>query len=262
MTSGAWTLMNAPRSSVPFWISASRAVTVAKPSFSRAERMASITSSRELKIATRGGDVRGTTAVVLSPLHARHAQRVRASRGPYAAREEQGEELTRAAALRESRPCTREAQPQCTSRRGRDAEAGAPSIVPLRRRTDSGTAAERWTSPWSLSRIKNIFYYSYIRCLKTLPSHADAIARSIAGVLVSPRVHSLDLRIRGLGDRSGRVRTFRRVPTTLSGVLGTRLVLRIGRRRSASHRLSRLLVASDHVGNGRNIGVGKLADDA
>src|SRR6266446_5909156 len=108
-------------------MSASRAVTVAKPSFSRAERMASITSSRELKIATRGADVRGTT-----PLHARHAQRVRASRGPYAAREEQGEELTRAAALRESRPCTREAQPQCTSRCGRDAEAGAPSIIPLR----------------------------------------------------------------------------------------------------------------------------------
>src|SRR5947209_4181787 len=177
MTSGACTLMNATRSSVPFWISASRAVTVSKPSFSRAERMASITSSRELKIATRGADV-------------------------------------------------------------------------------------RWTSPWSLSRIKNIFYYSYIRCLKTLPSHADAIARSIGGVLGSPRVHSLDLRIRGLGDRSGRVRTFRRVPTTLSGVLGTRLVLRIGRRRSASHRLSRLLVASDHDGNGRNIGGGKLADDA
>src|SRR5205807_8443800 len=100
-----------------FWISASRAGTASKPSFWRAERMASITSSRELKIATRGADVRGTTAVVLSPLHAGHAQRVRASRGPYAAREEQGEELTRAAALRESRPCTREAQPQCTSRR-------------------------------------------------------------------------------------------------------------------------------------------------
>src|SRR5437899_5516483 len=90
MTSGACTLMNATRSSVPFWISASRAVTVSKPSFSRAERMASITSSRELKIATRGADVRGTTAVVLSPLHAGHAQRVRASRGPDAAREEQG----------------------------------------------------------------------------------------------------------------------------------------------------------------------------
>src|SRR2546428_13385272 len=81
--------MNATRSSVPFWISASRAVTVSKPSFSRAERMASITSSRELKIATRG-DVRGVTAVVLSPRHAGHAQRVRASRGPDAAREEQG----------------------------------------------------------------------------------------------------------------------------------------------------------------------------
>src|SRR5690348_9289074 len=82
--------MNATRSSVPFWISASRAVTVAKPSFSRPERMASITSSRELKIATRG-DVRGVTAIVLSPRHAGHAQRVRASRGPDAAREEQGE---------------------------------------------------------------------------------------------------------------------------------------------------------------------------
>src|SRR6266478_1121833 len=118
MTSGACTLMNATRSSVPFWISASRAVTVAKPSFSRAERRASITSSRELKIATRGGDVRGTTAVVLSPLHAGHAQRVRAVRGPDAAREKQGEQLTQAAALRESRPCTREAQPHCTPRRG------------------------------------------------------------------------------------------------------------------------------------------------
>src|SRR5207244_3399726 len=127
--------------------------------------------------------------------------------------------------------------------------------------TDSGTAAERWTSPWSLSRIKNIFYYSYIRCLKTLPSHADAIARSIGGVLGSPRVHSLDLRIRGLGDRSGRVRTLRRVPTALSGVFGTRLVLRSGRRRSASHRLSRLLVAGDHVGSGRDIGVGQVADE-
>src|SRR5947209_10289512 len=75
-----------------------------------------------------------------------HAQRVRASRGPYAAREEQGKELTRAAALRESRPCTREAQPHCTSRRGRDAEADAPSIIPLRRRADSVTAARRWTA--------------------------------------------------------------------------------------------------------------------
>src|SRR3989442_5975011 len=37
--------------------------------------------------------------------------------GPDAAREKQGEELTRAAALRESRPCTREAPPHCTSRR-------------------------------------------------------------------------------------------------------------------------------------------------
>src|SRR2546422_8664993 len=81
--------MNATRSSVPFWISASRAVTVSKPSFSRAERIASIPSSRELKIATRG-DVRGVTAVVLSPRHAGHAQRVRASRGHDATREEQG----------------------------------------------------------------------------------------------------------------------------------------------------------------------------
>src|SRR5436309_2940725 len=44
----------------------------------------------------------------------------------------------------------------------RDAQAGAPPIVPLRWRADSGTAARRWTSPWSLSRIKNIFYCSYI----------------------------------------------------------------------------------------------------
>src|SRR2546422_9145768 len=117
MTSGACTLMNATRSSVPFWISAGRAVTVAKPSFSRAERMASITSSRELKIATRGADLRGATAVVLSPLHAGHVQREQATRGACAAREEQGEELTRAAALRESRPSTREARPHCHSRR-------------------------------------------------------------------------------------------------------------------------------------------------
>src|SRR5258707_1066192 len=132
MTSGGCTLVKATRSSVPFWISSRRAVTLAKPSFSRGGRRASVTSSREVKIATRGGDVRGTTAVVLSPLHAGHAQRVRAVRGPDAAREEQGEQLTRATALRESRPCTREAQPHCTSRCGRDAEAGAPSIIPLR----------------------------------------------------------------------------------------------------------------------------------
>src|SRR3989442_14727428 len=85
--------MNATRSSVPFWISASRAVTVSKPSFSRAERMASITSSRELKIATRG-DVRGVTAVVLSPRHAGHAQRGRGRRGAGAARGEEGADAT------------------------------------------------------------------------------------------------------------------------------------------------------------------------
>src|SRR2546422_3815401 len=127
MTSGACTLMNATRSSVPFWISASWAVTVAKPSFSRAERMASITSSRELKIATRG-DVRRATAVVLSPRHAGHAQRVRAVRGPDAAREEQEEELTRAAALRESRPCTKRHSLTAPRDVRRDAQAGAPSI--------------------------------------------------------------------------------------------------------------------------------------
>src|SRR2546426_6928295 len=138
--------MNATRSSVPFWISASRAVTVAKPSFSRAERRASITSSRELKIATRGGDVRGTTAVVLSPLHAGHVQRVRAVRGPNAAREEQGEELTRATALRESRHAPERRSLTAPRDVRREAEAGASSIVPLRRRADSGAAARRWTS--------------------------------------------------------------------------------------------------------------------
>src|SRR5207249_11093388 len=54
--------MRAPRSRVPCRISGSRAGTVAKPSFSTAERIASITSSRELKIAAWGGDVRGATA--------------------------------------------------------------------------------------------------------------------------------------------------------------------------------------------------------
>src|SRR3989442_3379001 len=130
--------MKATRSSVPFWISASRAVTVAKPSFSRAERMASITSSRELKIATRGGDV---TAVVLSPLHAGHAQRVRASRGPYAAREKQGEELPRAAALTGEPPMHQKGAASlhlATCRRV--TEADAPSIIPLRRRANSCTA--------------------------------------------------------------------------------------------------------------------------
>src|SRR5947199_8413965 len=62
--------MKATRSCVPFRMSASRAVPVAKPSFSRAERIASITSSRELKIAARAGDVRGATAGLLSPLQA------------------------------------------------------------------------------------------------------------------------------------------------------------------------------------------------
>src|SRR2546422_11726278 len=108
--------MNATRSSVPFWISASRAVTVSKPSFSRAERMASISSSRELKIATRG-DVRGVTAVVLSPRQAGHAQRARASRGPDAEREEKGEELRRATDLRGGLRFSKRAQPQRTSRR-------------------------------------------------------------------------------------------------------------------------------------------------
>src|SRR3989440_90093 len=86
--------MNATRSSVPFWISASRAVTVSKPSFSRAERMASITSSRELKIATRG-DVRGVTAVVLSPRHAGHGQKEGGKRGGDGAEEGQGTDARR-----------------------------------------------------------------------------------------------------------------------------------------------------------------------
>src|SRR6266699_3412961 len=155
--------MKATRSRVPFRMSASRAVPVAKPSFSRAERIASITSSRELKIAARAGDVRGATAVLLFPLQADHAQREQATRGAYAARVEQGEELTRAATLRESRPCTREAQPHCTlATCRRDAEAGAPLIVPLRRRADSCTAAERWTSERSAVKNKNMFYVSYI----------------------------------------------------------------------------------------------------
>src|SRR5437016_1520122 len=72
--------MKATRSRVPFRISGSRAGTVAKPSFSTAERIASITSSRELKIAAWGGDVRGATAVFLSPLHADHAQRKQATK--------------------------------------------------------------------------------------------------------------------------------------------------------------------------------------
>src|SRR6266481_3513681 len=147
--------MNATRSSVPFWISASRAVTVSKPSFSRAERMASISSSRELKIATRG-DVRGVTAVVLSPRHAGHAQRVRASRGPDAAREEQGADASDGST----------GEPTMHQRGAASLHLAtgvamlklAPSIVPLRRRADSDTAGERWTSPSPLSRTKNIFY--------------------------------------------------------------------------------------------------------
>src|SRR6266487_277469 len=91
--------MKATRSRAPFRISDSRAVPVAKPSFSRAERIASITSSRELKIAARAGDVRGATTVLLSPLQADHAQREQATRRAYAARVEQGEELTRAATV-------------------------------------------------------------------------------------------------------------------------------------------------------------------
>src|SRR5437660_4494028 len=151
--------MNATRSSVPFWISASRAVTVSKPSFSRAERMASITSSRELKIATRG-DVRGVTAVVLSPRHAGHAQMVRASRGPDAAREEQGADASDGST---GEPTMHQRGAASAPRDGRhNAEAGAPSIVPLRRRADSDTTGERWTSPSPLSRTKNIFYCSYI----------------------------------------------------------------------------------------------------
>src|SRR5213594_4277675 len=155
--------MKATRSSVPFWISASRAVTVAKPSFSRAERMASITSSRELKIATRGGDVRGATAVVLSPLHTGHAQRVRASRGPLCSTGE--------------------------ARRGTDASCGSTGEPPMhqrgaaslhlatcvamlkqtRRRSsrydDASTTVPRQDDGprrGPLSRTKNILYCSYI----------------------------------------------------------------------------------------------------
>src|SRR5438034_9750647 len=163
--------MKATRSCVPFRMSASRAVPVAKPSFLRAERIASITSSRELKIAARAGDVRGATAVLLSPLQANHAQREQATRGAYAARVEQGEELTRAATLRESRPCTRGAQPHCTlATCRRDAEAGAPLIVPLRRRVDSCTAANDGLRRGPLSRTNNMFYGSYV---SYLCSHAS-----------------------------------------------------------------------------------------
>src|SRR3989442_15905786 len=129
--------------------------------------MDSITSSRELKIATRGGDV---TAVVLSPLHTGHAQRVGASRGPYAAREKQGEELRRAAALRESRPCTREAQPHCTSRRA------VAILNQMRHRSsrfdDAPTAVPQQDDGprrGPLSRTKNISYSSYINyCVRTV----------------------------------------------------------------------------------------------
>src|SRR2546430_14458425 len=129
--------MKATRSRVPFRISGSRAGTVAKPSFSTAERIASITSSRELKIAAWGGDVRGATAVFLSPLHADHAQREQGTRGAYGKGMGDGEELTAAAALRESRPYTKEAQPHCTLPTfRRDGEANTTVIVPLRRSAD------------------------------------------------------------------------------------------------------------------------------
>src|SRR6266704_217080 len=136
--------MKATRSRVPFRMSASRAVPVAKPSFSRAERIASITSSRELKIAARAGDVRGATAVLLSPLQADHAQREQATRG---------------------------AQPHCTlATCRRDAEAGAPLIVPLRRRADSCTAANDGLRRGPLSRTNNMFYVS---CISYLCPHAS-----------------------------------------------------------------------------------------
>src|SRR5207245_7519618 len=110
-----------------------------------------------------------------------HAQRVRASRGPDAAREEQEDELTRATALRESRPCTKRRNLTAPRDVRRDAQAGAPSTVPLRRRADSDTAARRWTSRRAMS-TKNMISDSYIRYLKTLLSHADAIDRSIGGL--------------------------------------------------------------------------------
>jgi len=139
--------MKATRSRVPFRISAGRAGTGAKPSFSRAEPIASITSSRELKIAARGGDIRGATAVLISPLHADHAQKEQATRGAYAARVEQGEELTRAAASTGEPPMhQRGAASLHLATCRRDAEAGAPLIVPFRRRADRCTAAKRWTS--------------------------------------------------------------------------------------------------------------------
>src|SRR6058998_782994 len=158
--------MKATRSRVPFRISAGRAGTGAKPSFSRAEPIASITSSRELKIAARGGDIRGATAVLLSPLHVDHAQKEQATRGAYAARVEQGEELTRAAASTGEPPMhQRGAASLHLATCRRDAEAGAPLIVPFRRRADRCTAANDGPRRGSLSRTKNMFYVSYINCL-------------------------------------------------------------------------------------------------
>src|SRR5712691_7795554 len=78
--------------------------------------------------------------------------------------------------------------------------------------------------------------------LRPLLAHTDAISRSIRGA-----------------RRSGRVRTLRRVLTALPGVFGPRLVLRRGRCRAGSYRLSRLLVAGGHIVNGRNIRVDRLA---
>src|SRR5262249_51416114 len=64
-----------------------------------------------------------------------------------------------------------------------------------------------------------------------------------------------------LRARPCRLRPSRLFPPPLRGVSAPRLVLRSGRCRAAPDRLSRLLVAGDHVSHGRNIGVDTLSED-
>src|SRR5437899_4399335 len=110
-------------------MSASRAVTVAKPSFSRVERMASITSSRELKIATRGADVRGA----------------RRSSSP----------LCTPVMCRGSRPPEGPVQHGRSARRGTDASCGSTGEPPMHQRGAASLHLATWVAMLKQARHRS-----------------------------------------------------------------------------------------------------------
>src|SRR5712691_7782200 len=141
--------------------------------------------------------------------------------------------------------------------------------------------------PRVLSRIKNMFYVSYIssasppappsghgapgRPPRPLPqplhehttalvvAEALSVVRELFSTHLAPShrdAHPKPL-LAHTDAISRSIRGARR--PALPGVFGPRLVLRRGRGRAGSYRLSRLLAAGGHIANGRNICVDRLA---